>query len=142
MQCLLEHFINSRRLAYCLAGKDKRFISSGGDTVFYGLDTLKPGDSIDEALPFIEGTVFTNCGSIFIEHICFKPDSFANIHISSEEKGICVILLDVTHEVMRIKAMQQTGNELHLCRERLNRVEKKLKQALTRKTAVDPKYSD
>lgn len=74
--------------------------------------------------------MFSCCDGMVIEHVFFKPDSFANIYVVTTENGICVTLLDSTPEVKRIEAMQQTGNELNLCKERLKQAEKKLKQAL------------
>ena len=123
VKCLLDHFIDKRHLAYCFVDKDKRLISSGGDLTFYGLENLKNGDLVDDALQFVEESMFSDCQSIFIEHVFFTSDSTANIYISTDGQGICVILTDVTPEVRRIEAMQQTGNELNLCRERLRRLE-------------------
>ncbi len=132
VKCLLGHFIDKRHLAYCFVGKDKRLISSGGDLAFYGLENLKNGDLVDDALQFMEESMFSDCQSIFIEHVFFTSDSTANIYISTDGQGICVILTDVTPEVRRIEAMQQTGNELNLCRERLRQLELRLRSAQNR----------
>ena len=95
---------------------------------FYGLEKMKNGDLVDDALQFVEESMFTDCQTLFIEHVFFTTESTANVYISTDEQGICVILTDVTSEVRRIEAMQQNGNELNLCKERLRQAESKLKQ--------------
>lgn len=128
VKCLLSHFIDKRHLAYCFVDKDKRLVSSGGDLAFYGLEKLKNGDLVDDSLQFVDDFMFTDYQNIFIEHVFFTTDSMANIYISTDGQGICVVLTDITSEVRRIEAMQQTGNELNLCKERLRQAESKLNQ--------------
>ena len=69
----------------------------------------------------------------FLEHVCLGPGLVANIFIAPHKDGLCLILVDATSEAGRIQAMQQKGNELVLCMERLRKVELKLRDCLAQK---------
>lgn len=88
------------------------------------------GDLVEGALEFLEDRMFSETEIVFLEHVSLSASLTANIYISATESGLCVILMDVTSEFNRIKSMQQTGNELCLCRERLRKVEQQLQQSL------------
>ncbi len=140
MNILLSHLVNRRRLAYLFLDKDNNLISSGGDLTYYGLGTLGTGESVEDRLAFVQDGMFRENETVFFEYVSLGDNLYANVLSSVTPNGICVILLDVTDQARRIQSMQQSGNELFLCREQLIETKKLLQQALL--TIRDSKPDD
>lgn len=84
--------------------------------------------------------MFGESETVFLEYVRLGDNLYANVLSSVTPNGICVILLDVTDQATRIQSMQQSGNELFLCREQLIKTKKLLQQSLLTIRESNPDY--
>ena len=119
---------------------DNRLLEAWGDAAHYGLEPLKPGDDLSQALPFL-------CDYSLEEQLelAFVTDSNGHsyhVHLVPNERERYALLLDASEELKQRQAYQQTANDMRLLLERERRliaelVDAKAELTVRRKEAED-----
>lgn len=111
---LAEFAAARRHLAWIECDADGRVAARGGALARQGLDHVRPGDDLSEAVPAID---------VLAEHEIPKlelaPGHLTDVLLRPSGDGWSVLAIDSTTSVRRERELLQKGNELALLSERL-----------------------
>ncbi len=113
---LIEISIQNRSLAYIRVTPEGQLLDWGGALSRYRLESLKPGDFLEEHLFFLAGFFPMAVGTDVLPSIHIEPGCIADVHLICDPDDSWVLLLDVTAATEQQQQLQQKGNDLSLLR--------------------------
>jgi DNA-binding NtrC family response regulator len=108
--------VEGRSPAYLCIDSEGKVASRGGHCERYGLAELDVDAPASAQLDYIEGLLPLDGSSLELPLIQVIPETYADLHLFSDDAGDWILYLDATPHAVRIYEVQQQSNELSLLR--------------------------
>ena len=122
LKYIYTQFLGDQSLAYFLTDRQGKVIERGGDLDRLNLNLPLPGDTITDALLFMEGLLPLVTPSLQIPCVKMESDLSVDVHLFPTSEGYGLILVDATRTENKRVRLQQKANELVLLREKHARI--------------------
>ena len=122
LKYIYTQFLGDQSLAYFLTDRQGKVIERGGDLDRLNLNLPLPGDTITDALLFMEGLLPLDTPSLQIPCVKMESDLSVDVHLFPTSEGYGLILVDATRTENKRVRLQQKANELVLLREKHARI--------------------
>ncbi|NNL74980.1 MAG: adenylate/guanylate cyclase domain-containing protein [Desulfobacterales bacterium] len=122
LKYIYAQFLGDQSLAYFLTDRQGKVIERGGDLDRLNLNLPLPGDTITDALLFMEGLLPLDTPSLQIPCVKMESDLSVDVHLFPTSEGYGLILVDATRTENKRVRLQQKANELVLLREKHARI--------------------
>ena len=119
-----------RAVAYLqIDDRDLAVVGIGGDLANYGLERLRPGQSVFEHAFFLEGLLPLAETPYIVPAVEIAGGRSADLHFHRDGKNLWLVLLDVTAERDRSRRMQQKAYDMTLLEEKEAQLNRRLEAA-------------
>lgn len=117
----LQHWTFESRRPCCLrVTSDNRLLNSWGDTKYYCLESLEPGDGVADVLPVLSGYAVGE--RVELPFVTDAREHTYHVHLIPDGDARYVLLVDARAELGERQRYQQTANEVRLLLEKERRL--------------------
>ncbi len=113
-EAVIGMLLADRALAYLEAGTSGELVSMGGETATFGLDTLSPGDVIEDRIDCLAGVIDPDVLPLDLPYMETPSGVTADIHLFFRDGRVWVVFLDAREKEANQQGVQQKVNVMSL----------------------------
>jgi adenylate cyclase len=111
----VDHSLQERSPAYLVVDRNERLKDYSGNCSLYGIGTLKPGKSVLDQVPFLEGLLPLKQSALVLPCVQIDSARWADVHIIRDGRRHWVLFLEVTgEELSRLHLFEKATEYTHL----------------------------